>query len=123
MANIFRRVMDVLSGRFNDPNDTAIYDDGGKRTYNDTGAGNDFGSAVHDSLPGSGASRPNVPETDIPKNEEPPPSAERHREVPPAKAANQVNMSRIVSAQDASGGATMPESDEMRVMWRMSVAR
>jgi hypothetical protein len=30
MANIFRKVKDVMSGRLNDPNDTAHYDDGGK---------------------------------------------------------------------------------------------
>ncbi|KAF7160018.1 hypothetical protein CNMCM5623_005564 [Aspergillus felis] len=78
MSNVFRKVKDVMSGRLNDPNDTAQYADGDKRSYNDSASGNDFGSGVHDALPGSGNSRPNVGENERDRNDQPPPSAEAH---------------------------------------------
>ncbi|KAH1435587.1 hypothetical protein KXX32_008310 [Aspergillus fumigatus] len=79
MDSIFRGAKDVLSGRLNDPNDTAQYSDGDKRTYNDSASGIDFGSGVHDALPGSGNSRPNVGEPETDRNEQPPSSAKEHR--------------------------------------------
>lgn len=50
-----------------------------KRTYNDSASGIDFGSGVHDALPGSGNSRPNVGEPETDRNEQPPSSAKEHR--------------------------------------------
>ncbi|RHZ68278.1 uncharacterized protein CDV56_104300 [Aspergillus thermomutatus] len=79
MSNIFQKVKEVMSGRFNDPNETTHYDDGGKRKYNDSSTSNDFGSAVHDALPGSGNSRPNIGGDGRDRNDQYPPSAESHR--------------------------------------------